>query len=116
LHDDFAPLVLRLVEIQQAVHAAIRALAVGFALDAVPKLGIVAHMGKIEIVNKVPKDLKDEVTNVDEIVREFAEACEPVEASRLAGWRQPGGAGALTVHGTSGSGGSHNRSRRRLTG
>jgi hypothetical protein len=28
LHDDFAPLVLGLVEIQQAVHAAIRALAV----------------------------------------------------------------------------------------
>ncbi len=30
LHDDFAPLVLALVEIQQAVHAAIRALAVAF--------------------------------------------------------------------------------------
>ena len=31
LHDDFAPLVLGLVEMQQAVHAAIRALAVAFA-------------------------------------------------------------------------------------
>jgi hypothetical protein len=40
-------------------------------------------MGKIEIVNKVLKDLKDEVANVDEIVREFAQACEPVEVSRL---------------------------------
>ena len=40
-------------------------------------------MGKIEIVNKVPKDLKDQAANVDDIVREFAEACEPVEASRL---------------------------------
>ena len=30
LHDDFAPLILGLVEIQQAVHAAIRALAVAF--------------------------------------------------------------------------------------
>ena len=40
-------------------------------------------MGKIEIVNKVPKDLKDQAADVDEIVREFAEVCEPVEASRL---------------------------------
>ena len=40
-------------------------------------------MKKFDIVNKVPKDLKDQAANVDEIVREFAEACEPVEASRL---------------------------------
>lgn len=40
-------------------------------------------MGKIEIVNKVPKDLKDQAADVDDIVREFAEACGPVEASRL---------------------------------
>jgi len=46
LHDDFAPFVLGFVEIQQAVHAVIRAFSCAFTIDVVPRPGTVARMSE----------------------------------------------------------------------